>query len=457
MTFEQYLTKRRVNVAAFAAAEPQRFAEWQNWFGQMHPESFYMLVKMVLNDVRRNYWLAEVPKPVATPESETAAVAPTRPAGRRAAIARPAATSETSNSEIPAETSVRSAIEILETKNAETNTAETGIPEETAPAKPARPVFKPRAIIKKPTDVSSEGISTSDTPETGKAARVKPEGIPSETAKPETENLAPENPETAPPKPARPRAVIRRPAALTKPEETPEKTVADAAEKIENPVTENPDTVGDSPPKVETETAPEGPKSARPRPVFKRPSATAASEKTAAETEKTLGNSVPKVEAHSAENITENPVAIPGQEGASETKAVSEAIHQNPEAAKAAEEVAAAAGHVPKPPRPRPVFKRPASTTNNPENSMIPENAADAEKTVPESEQKLEPAAAAASELTPEKRAETVENLDPKPKSKTQEIPEEKGEAPAAKPVRPRPIFKRSAKPESDGENPQPL
>ena len=65
MTFEEYLTKRRVNVAAFAAGEPPRFAEWQVWYGQMHPESFYLMVKMVLNDVRRKFWLAEVPKPVA--------------------------------------------------------------------------------------------------------------------------------------------------------------------------------------------------------------------------------------------------------------------------------------------------------------------------------------------------------------------------------------------------------
>ena len=83
MTFEEYLTKRRINVADFAAAEPQRFAEWHSWFGQMHPESFYMLVKMVLNDVRRKYWLAEVLKPVVTSETaESTSTTPARPAGR---------------------------------------------------------------------------------------------------------------------------------------------------------------------------------------------------------------------------------------------------------------------------------------------------------------------------------------------------------------------------------------
>src|SRR5687768_8842644 len=101
MTFEEYLTKRRVNVAAFAAGCPNGFAHWQNRFGQMHPESFTLEVKMVLNDVRKKFWLAEVPKPVVA-ESETATAAP-RPAGRRAAIARPAAPTEPAKSEIQPE------------------------------------------------------------------------------------------------------------------------------------------------------------------------------------------------------------------------------------------------------------------------------------------------------------------------------------------------------------------
>ena len=59
MTFEEYLTKRRIDVAAFAAGDPARFAEWQLWFSQMHPDSFLVEVKMVINDVRRFSVLAE--------------------------------------------------------------------------------------------------------------------------------------------------------------------------------------------------------------------------------------------------------------------------------------------------------------------------------------------------------------------------------------------------------------
>src|SRR6476620_2318529 len=120
MTFEEFLTKRRVNVADFAAGEPQRFAEWQQWFGQMHPESFYTMVKMVLNDVRRKFWLAEVPKPVAVAVSNETAT-PARPAGRRAAISRPAASAnpEAQTPELTVETSAKPAAEISETNPAE--------------------------------------------------------------------------------------------------------------------------------------------------------------------------------------------------------------------------------------------------------------------------------------------------------------------------------------------------
>ncbi|MFC5271274.1 hypothetical protein [Adhaeribacter terreus] len=410
MTFEEFLTKRRVNVAAFAAGEPLRFAEWQNWFGQMHPESFYQMVKMVLNDVRRNYWLAEVPKPAAAPETATT----TRPATRRAAISKPAApVAETAKPEIPTKDVAKPAAEISETKPTEVGTSE-----ETT-AKPARPVFKPRAVIKKP-------VAPSENQGTEKPAQEKPAETknPGETKTTETEKSATETPETAPAKPARPRAVIKRPAALSKAAENPEKTAA-----------ENPETVGNAEQKVKAQDPPEALKPARPRPVFKRPTTAATSE-----TEKTVADQAEKVV---------NPVAIPGQEGASETKAISEEIQQDPEAAKAAEEVSAAVGHVPKPPRPRPVFKRPIPATNAPEDV-----AAESEKTVSETAQKPE---ATAKEITSEKPAETVGDSDQKPENKTVGSSDEKVEKPTAKPPRPRPIFKRPAKPESDDKNSQHL
>ena len=142
MTFEEYLTKRRVNVAAFAAGEPQRFAEWQHWFGQMHPESFYLMVKMVLNDVRRNYWLAEVPKPVVVAASDETTPASARPAGRRAAISRPsAAAPAVEKTETTVTGTPEKNAEISDSKPAEATPSETGSSAETPAPKPSRPVF----------------------------------------------------------------------------------------------------------------------------------------------------------------------------------------------------------------------------------------------------------------------------------------------------------------------------
>ena len=434
MTFEEYLTKRRVNVAAFAAAEPQRFAEWQNWFGQMHPESFYMFVKMVLNDVRRNYWLAEVSKPVVAAETaENQTATPARPAGRRAPVSRPAAAAtETIKSEIPAKA--------LETEIAKplTEIPETKADEDTAAPKPARPVFKPRGVIKKTT--AEENKPASEVPEGDKSAENTAKGTPIESINPEAEKTATETSEIPATKPARPRAVIKRPSALNKPEpkpeETLEKTVGSSAEKVEEIKSESSETLLNSAENSEIEKTAETPKSPRPRPVFKRPAAASTSEITVSETEKTVGETPQKPEELSGENEqTENPVAKPGQEGASEAKAVSEEIQQSPEAAKAAEEVAAEAGHVPKPPRPRPVFKRPAA-------AKLPENVVEAEQK--ESETKLKPEVNIA-ESQPEESAENH--------SETVGDSTEKVEEPVPKPPRPRPIFKRPAKPESDSEN----
>ena len=55
MTFEEYLRQKRINIEQFRQAEPDRFAEWQREFGQMHPESFTTQKKFLLNDTRRKY------------------------------------------------------------------------------------------------------------------------------------------------------------------------------------------------------------------------------------------------------------------------------------------------------------------------------------------------------------------------------------------------------------------
>lgn len=418
MTFEEYLTKRRVNVAAFAAAEPQRFAEWQSWYLQMHPESFYMLVKMVLNDVRRNYWLAEVPKSAPVATANTEAAAPAKPAGRRAAMARPVTKSETSETAPNPEPAIQPVADAPEAK-----LSEAALSEESTSTKPARPVFKPRGVIKKPTP-TSENQEIERVPEE-KSAEIKP----AETA-PEDSGLksAAENQEASTAKPARPRPVIKRPAALTSSEPKP-------AETSETKTPETTETVGEATEKVKTEATADTPKSPRPRPVFKRPGTAAP---TVSEDTKTVGQLSEKPETV-AEIPTENPVAKPGQEGASEAKAVAEEIQQNPEAAKAAEEVAAEVGHVPKPPRPRPIFKKPASTVNISESEAANPPIEEA-KTVGEIPPKPEENPP---EISAEKPAETVGGS-------AEKLPE-----PAPKPPRPRPIFKRPAKPEDDNKDPQ--
>ena len=59
MTFEEYLVKKRINTAAFAAGDPARFVAWADMYTQMHQNSFYIATKMVINDVRLRYHLAE--------------------------------------------------------------------------------------------------------------------------------------------------------------------------------------------------------------------------------------------------------------------------------------------------------------------------------------------------------------------------------------------------------------
>jgi len=211
MTFEEDLTKRRIDVAAFATGDPERFAQWQQMYAQMHPNSFYVSVKMVLNDIRRRFWLAEAVKPATAISAE----APAKPVTRRAAI--PGAPKPAAPTPPVA-------------------------PNEQPESKPAAPV-KGRAVIRKPAVSSPEA---NNAPETAPA--VTPE-VP---------------PETPPASPSpRPRPVIRKPAPAATSEESP----VNQAQIIQDhtnhaaPFHTNPD----------PETAAPVPKPPRPRPVIKRP------------------------------------------------------------------------------------------------------------------------------------------------------------------------------------------
>ena len=55
MTFEEYLTQKKIDADQFQQAEPARYDEWQREFAQLHPESFTAQKKFLLNDTRRKY------------------------------------------------------------------------------------------------------------------------------------------------------------------------------------------------------------------------------------------------------------------------------------------------------------------------------------------------------------------------------------------------------------------
>ncbi|WP_461107231.1 hypothetical protein [Spirosoma koreense] len=55
MAFDEYLIQKRINAERFEQEEPDRYHEWKEEFGQMHPESFTAQKKFLLNDTRRKY------------------------------------------------------------------------------------------------------------------------------------------------------------------------------------------------------------------------------------------------------------------------------------------------------------------------------------------------------------------------------------------------------------------
>lgn len=55
MNFEEYLLQKKIDASLFQRTEPVRYAEWQNEFVQLHPDSFTAQKKFLLNDTRRKY------------------------------------------------------------------------------------------------------------------------------------------------------------------------------------------------------------------------------------------------------------------------------------------------------------------------------------------------------------------------------------------------------------------
>lgn len=55
MTFEEYLTGKKIDSLAFKKAEPTRWNEWENEFAQLHPDSFTLQKLNLINPIRRKY------------------------------------------------------------------------------------------------------------------------------------------------------------------------------------------------------------------------------------------------------------------------------------------------------------------------------------------------------------------------------------------------------------------
>ncbi len=383
MTFEEDLTKRRIDVAAFATGDPEKFAAWQLLYQQVHPNTFYTAVKMIINDVRRRFWLAEAPKPAAAPTP-----AAVKPVIRRATVPSTAS----------------------------------AIPDEPSPSvdRTPEPAPRARAVIRRPpkvgTDVAAEQESETEKPlspekevgsipKTSKPERARPvfrrPTSASDSKESATENQTTAD-DTATPeptkedvvkisKPPRPRPVIRKPVASATNSTEADRTEESSAKTSTNPLPEhsNPNPA-------------EMPKSPRPRPVFKRPAPVSSTETEKITALPEIPDAELKVESKSATipeaPTTETPkfprprpvIKRPAEPSTApstpivnpEQKIVNPASTIQAQVVKEERSIAEDAPTpevstnplAPKPPRPRPVFKRPAkpelpddTVTNDPE------------------------------------------------------------------------------------------
>lgn len=55
MTFEEYLDSKKIDSESFKTKEPVLYAEWQNTFIQLHPNSFTAQKLYVINSIRRKF------------------------------------------------------------------------------------------------------------------------------------------------------------------------------------------------------------------------------------------------------------------------------------------------------------------------------------------------------------------------------------------------------------------
>ncbi|PVY44158.1 hypothetical protein C8E01_101524 [Pontibacter virosus] len=403
MTFEEYLIKKRINREAFAAEDPARYQAWESMYAQMHPNSFYVAVKMVLNNVRLRYHLREedVPRPATTAAPRPAARRAAAPAGRTEAVP-PTAVPETPTAipvfpDVPQETSEekpvtpaaapkprpvvrRPAALKPPVEGEETTSVDKSAEEATKPAVPrARPVIKRPAALAKSEDQTAK-------------QELDANAIPDQAAALEAEAT----------KPARLRPVIKRPAALQKPPQGEEQPAAEQPAEGIAPA---------------SDTTAEARKAPRPRPVIKRPT------------------------------VLQKPV---------EEQQLDSGIEDKP----AAETTPAGIGNstqpidegAPKPPRPRPVMKRPAALSKPAASEERPEEEkpAEGEVIMPESNANVSLGNKAPSNASEGKTLTVapISETQPAGEKPLENTPDtEPGTLSQAKPPRPRPIIKRPTPP----------
>lgn len=136
MTFTEYLISKKINEAAFQKSEPALFLAWKTEFEQIHPNSFTVQKLNLINPIRRKYTLsleeAEKLKPVEKPKPVVKVAIP-RPAAPKTAEETKALTVEATKADEPVKTEEPPSTESSENKTPSPS-----------PAKPARPVFKPK-------------------------------------------------------------------------------------------------------------------------------------------------------------------------------------------------------------------------------------------------------------------------------------------------------------------------
>ncbi len=81
MTFEEYLSSKRIDSNLFFLKEKKLWASWKKEFEQIHPNSFTAQKLYLINPIRRKYPLKEIPIPkTAAVKQEAETKPPTIPA-----------------------------------------------------------------------------------------------------------------------------------------------------------------------------------------------------------------------------------------------------------------------------------------------------------------------------------------------------------------------------------------